>query len=100
MKTSLVVSALLLSVVLVPSASANWFHNPTININLAIGSAPNPKPEDVRQNRQPILVRDENGDVVAMIDPDTGKMIAVAEPRVAQAANSAARGAPAAAPAR
>jgi hypothetical protein len=100
MKTSLVLCALLVSAAFVSPASANWFHNPTININLAIGSAPSPKPEDVRQNRQPILVRDENGDVIAMIDPDSGKTIAVAEPRVAQAANGAVRNTPPASPAR
>jgi hypothetical protein len=94
MKTSLVLSALLISAAFVSPASANWFHNPTININLNIGSAPSPRPEDVRENRQPILVRDESGDVVAMIDPQTGKTIAVAEPRVAQAGNGAVRPTP------
>lgn len=93
MKASLVLSALLISAAFVSPASANWFHNPTININLNIGSAPSPKPEDIRENRQPILVRDESGDVVAMIDPNTGKMIAVAEPR-AQAANGAVKPTP------
>ena len=96
MKASLVLSALLISAAFVSPASANWFHNPTININLNIGSAPSPKPEDIRENRQPILVRDESGDVVAMIDPNTGKMIAVAEPR-AQTANGAVKPTPPAA---
>ena len=85
MKPHILVSALLLSAVFVSPASANWFSNPEININLNIGSAPNPTPGDVRGERQPMLVRDAEGNVIAMIDPATGKVIATAEP---QATNS------------
>ena len=39
---------LLLSAVCVTPASANWFSNPRLGVNLNIGSAPNPKPADLR----------------------------------------------------
>ena len=78
---------LLLSAVFVSPASANWFANPNWNINLHIGSAPNPTPDDVRSERQPMLVRDADGNIIAMIDPASGKIIATAEPpATAQAA--------------
>ena len=32
-------------------ATANWFANPSLGINLNIGSAPNPTPEQLRQQR-------------------------------------------------
>jgi hypothetical protein len=32
-------------------ATANWFANPILGINLNIGSAPNPTPEQLRQER-------------------------------------------------
>ncbi len=48
------------AVTAVTPASANWFHNKYLGISRNIGSAPNPTPDDVRQMRLPILVRDEN----------------------------------------
>jgi len=63
MKTKLVVSALLISaaaVAAVAPASANWFNNPYLGITRNVGSAPNPTPDDVRQGRLPIVVRQEN----------------------------------------
>jgi hypothetical protein len=96
MKSHIFLSALLLAAVIVSSASANWFSNPDININLNIGSAPSPTPDDVRGERQPMLVRDAEGNVIAMIDPATGKVIATAEPRAtAQPNGSAAKIVPA-----
>jgi hypothetical protein len=101
MKTRILLPVLLLSAVFVSPASANWFSNPNVNINLNIGSAPNPTPGDIRSDRQPMLVRDADGNVIAMIDPTTGKMIAIAEPgAAAQAKNGAAKVAPPAARAR
>jgi hypothetical protein len=45
-----------------------------------------------------MLVRDSEGNVIAMIDPATGKMIAIAEPTAAaQKSNNAAKVTPAAA---
>jgi hypothetical protein len=80
MKTRILLPLLSLSVVFVSSASANWFANPTWGINMHIGSAPSPTPDDIRADRQPMLVRDADGNVIAMVDPVTGKMIAIAEP--------------------
>ena len=62
MKTK-VMLALLLSVATVTAvtpASANWFHNKYLGISRNVGSAPNPTPDDVRQMRLPIVVRQED----------------------------------------
>jgi hypothetical protein len=101
MKTRIFLPALLLPAVFVSPASANWFSNPDVNINLNLGSAANPTPDDVRTDRQPMLVRDADGNVIAMIDPATGKMIAIAEPSAAaKPSSTAAKVTPAAARAR
>ena len=42
-----IIPLLLLSAVCVSPASANWFSNPRLGINLNVGSAPNPKPADL-----------------------------------------------------
>lgn len=99
MSTRPILLALLLSGAAVSPAFANWFSNPDWNINLHVGSAPNPTPDDIRVGRQPMLVRDADGNIIAMIDPQTGKIIATAEPPPA-AANGVAAPKPAAAPAR
>jgi hypothetical protein len=69
-----------LACLLVAPASANWFSNPYININLNLGSAPNPTPDQVLAETLPMLVRDADGNVIAMLEPGTGKIIATAEP--------------------
>lgn len=99
MKTRILLPVLLLSAVFVSPASANWFANPAWGINLHIGSAPSPTPDDIRAERQPMLVRDADGNVIAMVDPITGKMIAIAEPP-APANSAAAKKAPVTAQAR
>jgi outer membrane protein OmpA-like peptidoglycan-associated protein len=43
-----IVPLLLLSAVIATPASANYFSNPQIGMNLNIGSAPNPRPSDYR----------------------------------------------------
>jgi hypothetical protein len=63
MKIKMLVPALLLSVATVAAvtpASANWFHNKYLGISRNVGSAPNPTPDDVRQNRLPIVVREQS----------------------------------------
>lgn len=63
MKIKILLPALLISVAAVTAvtpASANWFHNKYLGISRNVGSAPNPTPDDVRQMRLPILVREEN----------------------------------------
>lgn len=83
MSNRIVLAALLLASAAVSPAAANWFDNPNININLNIGSAPNPTPDDVLADRLPVLVRDTDGNVIAMIDPASGKIIATVEPQTA-----------------
>jgi len=80
MKARILLPMLLLTAVFVSPASANWFANPSWGINLQLGSAPSPTPDDVRSGRQPMLVKDADGNVIAMIDAATGKIIATAEP--------------------
>ena len=43
----------LLSTTLVTPAHANWFFDPVLGISRNVGSAPNPTPQDIRENRSP-----------------------------------------------
>jgi hypothetical protein len=97
MKARLLLPLLFVSALSVSPASANWFSNPNWNINLNVGSAPNPTADDVQAGTRPMLVKDADGNIIAMVDPQTGKVIAIAEPaRPAPAVNtSAANKAPA-----
>ncbi len=96
MRTHLILLGLLLSGAVASPAFANWFSNPAWNINLHVGSAPNPTPDDIRAGRQPMLVRDADGNIIAMIDPSTGKIIATAEPPPAASGNGVVAAKPAA----
>jgi hypothetical protein len=60
MKTKLMLSLLFASAAFTMPASANWFHNPYEGINRNVGSAPNPTPADLRENRLPIVTKDED----------------------------------------
>jgi hypothetical protein len=80
MKARLLLPLLFVSALCVSPASANWFSNPDWNINLNVGSAPNPTPGDIQAGARPVLVRDADGNVIAMVDPQTGKVLAIAEP--------------------
>jgi hypothetical protein len=53
MKTKVTLSALLLSAAFATPTLANYFHNPSTNLNWNIGSAPSPTPRDISENRQP-----------------------------------------------
>src|SRR5262245_24730120 len=59
MKARVFTAALLLSAAFVTPSYANWFHNPYVNVYRNIGSAPNPTPADVRENRLPIVAVDQ-----------------------------------------
>ena len=48
MKKMTLTTLLLLSAVMVTPASANWFSRPDIGVQLNVGSAPNPTPNDLR----------------------------------------------------
>jgi len=90
--TRILLAGLFLAPAFATPAAANWFSNPNLDINLNLGSAPSPTPSDVLGERQPMLVRDADGNVIAMIDPSTGKIIATAEPPAqAKSAGSVAR---------
>ncbi|HYM18781.1 MAG TPA: hypothetical protein VEU06_09475 [Micropepsaceae bacterium] len=58
MKTKLLVSVLLLSAAAITPSYANYFSNPRLGINLNVGSAPSPTPQDIREDRQPIVTED------------------------------------------
>jgi len=64
MKTKLTLSLMLLSAAFATPTLANYFHNPSANLNWNIGSAPSPTPLDIRENRQPrvtkVLPSDDN----------------------------------------
>ncbi len=60
MKTKLMLSLLFASAAFIMPASANWFHNPYTGVNLNVGSAPNPTPADIREDRLPIVTKDED----------------------------------------
>jgi len=59
MKTKFILSLLLVTAAFASPASANWFHNPQLNVNLNVGSAPNPTPADLRENRLPVVTQAE-----------------------------------------
>ncbi len=50
-----VMPLLLLSAAFVTPAYANYFSNPQTGITLNIGSAANPTPDDIRENRVPMV---------------------------------------------
>ena len=60
MKMKLMMSLLFASAAFIMPASANWFHNPYEGINRNVGSAPNPTPADLREDRLPIVTKDED----------------------------------------
>lgn len=61
---------LLVSAAAISPASANWFSNPDQGISRNIGSAPNPTPADLRENRQPIAATLPDGRLIAVRDED------------------------------
>jgi hypothetical protein len=67
MSAKMMLSVLLLSTACASPAFANYFSNRYLNINLNIGSAPNPTPRDVRENRLPQVshAAPSGGNVVA-----------------------------------
>ena len=57
MKMTMILSALCISAAFATPSLANYFHNPHLNLNRNIGSAPSPTPRDVRANRLPQVRR-------------------------------------------
>jgi hypothetical protein len=96
MKTKLMLPLLFVSVAFIMPASANWFHNPYTGVNLNVGSAPNPTPADIREDRLPIVTKDEdNSNTAAPVAKTASTNNAPSAP-----AQSAATNVAAAAPAR
>ena len=60
MKMTFMLPLLLVSAVAISPAQANWFSNPQQGISRNIGSAPNPRPEDIRNDARPIAAQDVN----------------------------------------
>jgi hypothetical protein len=92
MKIRILLPALLLSAALVSPASANWFHNPYQNIYRNVGSAPNPTPQDIRENRLPIVVQEEDNDhpilsAIRSMFSGRNQQSAQAQPQTGQARN-------------
>jgi hypothetical protein len=97
MKTKLIFPLLFVSAsAFIMPASANWFHNPYTGVNLNVGSAPNPTPADIREDRLPIVTKDEDNSNTAAAPAKT----ASAEKERPEPAQNAATSVAAAAPAR
>jgi hypothetical protein len=56
LRIGVTISTLLFSGAIATPSFANYFHNPYLNVNRNIGSAPSPTPQDIRENRLPTLV--------------------------------------------
>src|SRR5437870_2661182 len=91
MTTKFIISVLLVSALATPASAGNWFHNPHLNINRNIGSAPNPTPADIREMRLPVVTQTETpvqGYTVIEPAKDSNKQ-AAASPLPAQGAPGA-----------
>jgi hypothetical protein len=53
MRIKMTLCALFISSAFATPTFANYFHNPYLNLNLNVGSAPSPTPRDIRENRLP-----------------------------------------------
>ncbi len=89
MKTKLMLSLLFASAAFIMPASANWFHNPYEGINRNVGSAPNPTPADLRENRLPIVTKDEDNSNAAAAEKTASADAARAAPAPAPAGGTA-----------
>ena len=84
MRTNMTLSVLLLSAAWATPTLANYFHNPSTNLNWNIGSAPSPTPRDIRENRQPFVTQAAPSDHNLVADGTTknaGKPVANDHPR-------------------
>ena len=69
MKTTLLSLLLLSTAVSATPAFANYFANPQLGINLNIGSAPNPKPADIRVIETTTYTAVPSAPIVAAVEP-------------------------------
>ena len=92
MNRKTVLALLLVSGAIATPAHANFFHNPFTGINLNIGSAPNPTPEDIRLERLPAVTQDDSAPtppVAQATKPDTKTTAPVAQNQTDQTGVSA-----------
>ena len=71
MRTKMTLSVLFLSAACATPTFANYFHNPSTNLNWNIGSAPSPTPRDIRENRQPKVAQVAPSDDNVVADDTT-----------------------------
>jgi hypothetical protein len=93
MHSKSILALLLVSGAFITPAHANFFHNPYTGINLNIGSAPNPTPQDIREDRLPIVVKDDQNSGTTAADANKeGKTATepVAQTTASQGASTAA----------
>ena len=69
MKTALLSLLLISTAVCTTPASANYFANPRLGVNLNIGSAPNPKPADIRIIETTAYVAVPSAPIAAAVEP-------------------------------
>ena len=69
MKTTLLSLLLITTAVCTTPASANYFSNPALGMNLNIGSAPNPKPADLRVMETTTYTAAPSAPIVAAVEP-------------------------------
>ena len=86
MKTKMLVSVLLLSAAAITPSYANYFSNPALGINLNVGSAPSPTPQDIREDRKPIVTEDVDNSTTVATAPTTGKTASASDQKVPQPA--------------
>jgi outer membrane protein OmpA-like peptidoglycan-associated protein len=69
MKTTLLSLLLITTAVSTTPAFANWFANPQLGVNLNVGSAPNPKPADLRVIETTAYTAVPSAPIVAAVEP-------------------------------
>ena len=63
------ISLLLISTACATPAFANYFSNPRMGVNLNIGSAPNPKPANIRVIEETAYIAAPSAPIVAAVEP-------------------------------
>jgi hypothetical protein len=76
----IVMPLLLLSAAFLTPAYANYFSNPALGINMNIGSAPNPTPDDIREGRDPTIAVVADPAPVKAVVSNEGHKAAAGEP--------------------
>jgi hypothetical protein len=91
MNTKILVPVLLLSAAAMTPSYANYFSNPALGINLNVGSAPSPTPQDIREDRRPIVTEDVDDSSTVAAAPAPAKTAATPDHKTPQPAAGNAR---------